>query len=133
VSIELFNIDKGYAVFTKGNYQTERHSHYAIEIVFASEDSFSITTDVSEYTNINSVIIPSNLSHSFSCMNAECDLLFIDPLSDIGTYFLRQYDLTSRKSIIVNPPGLDQFHKKGEFDIPFIVDVAKTNCTRQID
>jgi len=133
VSIELFNIDKGYAVFAKGNYQTERHSHYAIEIVFASEDSFSITTDVCEYTNIKSVIIPSNLPHSLSCINAECNLLFIDPLSDIGTYFLRQYDLISRKSIIVNPPGLDQFHKKREFDIPLIVDVAKTNCSRRID
>jgi AraC-like DNA-binding protein len=133
VSIELFNIDKGYAVFSKGNYETAKHSHYAIEIVFCTEGSFSITTNLSEYTNVKSVIIPSNITHSFSCLNAECNLLFLDPLSDIGTYFLQQYNLASQKSIIINPPELNQFHKKGEFDISLMLDKAKTNHTAHID
>jgi AraC-like DNA-binding protein len=133
VSIELFNIDKGYAVFSKGDYETAKHSHYAIEIVFCIEGAFNITTNLSEYTNIKSVIIPSNLSHSFSCINAVCNLLFLDPLSDIGTYFLQQYNLASQKSIIVNPPGLNQFHKNGEFDISSMLDCAKTNRTTYID
>jgi AraC-like DNA-binding protein len=133
VPVELFNIDKGYSVFSKGNYQTAKHSHYAIEIVFCTEGSFSITTNVSEYTNIKSVIIPSNLSHSFSCINAACNLLFLDPLSDIGTYFLQQYNLASQKSIIVNSPELNQFHDKGEFNILLMLDKAKTNGTRNFD
>ena len=131
--VEFFDIDKGYAVFTKGNYQTERHSHYAIEIVFSTKNSFSITTDLFEHRNIKSVIIPSNLPHGFACIDAECDLLFIDPLSDMGTYFLQQYELTSQKSIIVNPPGLHQFHKTGEFDISSMLIRSKANCTRQLD
>ena len=129
--IELFNIDDGYVVFSKGNYETTRHSHYAIEIVFSTEGSFSITTNC-EHANIKSVIIPSNLPHSFSCLNATCNLLFLDPLSEIGTYFLHQYDLASQKNIIVNAPELNQFHKKGKFDISLILNSA-TNCTRQID
>jgi len=132
VPVEFFDIDKGYAVFTKGNYQTERHFHYAIEIVFSTKNSFSITAD-SEYANITSVIIPSNIPHSFSCINAECNLLFLDPLTDIGTYFLQQYDLVSRKSIIVNPRELDEFHKDEEFDISLMLDRAKANGTRQLD
>ena len=133
MSLELFNIDKGYAVFSKGNYETAKHSHYAIEIVFCTEGSFSITTNLSEYTNIKSVIIPSNITHSFSCLNAECNLLFLDPLSDIGTYFLQEYDLASQKGIMVNPPRLDQFHKKGEFDISLMLSMAKMKSGRHVD
>ena len=133
MSVELFNIDKGYSVFSDSDYETAKHSHYAIEIVCCTEGSFSVTTNVSEYANLESVIIPSNISHSFSCINATCNLLFLDPLSDIGMYFLQLYDLASQKSIIVNPPGLNQFHEKGTFDIPLMLNSAKTNRTRQID
>lgn len=133
MSLELFNIDKGYSVFSKGNYETQQHSHYPIEIVFCVEGSFNITTDLLAYTNIKSVIIPSNLVHSFSCIHATCNLLFLDPLSDIGTYFLQEYDLASRKSIIVNPPGLNQIHKNGEFDISSMLNRAKLQDTRHVD
>jgi AraC-like DNA-binding protein len=131
--IELFDIDKGYVLFSKGNYETTKHAHYAIEIVFCTQGSFSITTHLSEYTNIKSVIIPSNLPHRFSCINAACDLLFLDPLSDLGKYFLQQYDLVSQKSIIVNPPALNQFHKKGTFDISLMLNSAGTNRPMQVD
>lgn len=133
MSVELFNIDKGYAVFSKGNYQTEKHSHYAIEIVFCTEGSFSITTNLSENSNIKSVIIPSNLPHSFSCINARCNLLFLDPLSDIGTYFLQRYNLTSQQNIIINPTNLNQFHRNREFDISLMLNIAKTNCKEHAD
>ena len=121
MSLELFNIDKGCAVFSKGNYETARHSHYAIEIVFSAKGSFSITTNLAEYTNINSVIIPSNLTHSFSCINAACDLLFLDPLSDAGAYFLQEYNLSSQKNIIIDSPALDQFHDTAGFNISLML------------
>ncbi len=133
MSIELFNIEKGYAVFSKGNYETAKHSHYAIEIVFCTAGSFNITTNLSENTNIKSVIIPSNLVHSFSCVNAACNLLFLDPLTDIGTYFLQQYDLPSQKNIIINPSALNQFHKKREFDISLMLNKAKANSSKYVD
>jgi AraC-like DNA-binding protein len=133
MSIELFDIDKGYAVFSNGHYETTKHAHYAIEMVCCTEGSFSITTNLSEYTNIKSVIIPSNLPHRFSCLHAACDLLFLDPLSAIGKYFLQQYDLASQKSIIVNPPALHQFHKKGKFDVSLMLDSAETNPGMPVD
>ncbi len=133
MSLELFNIDKGYSVFSQGNYETAKHSHYAIEIVCCTEGAFSITTNLSEYTNIESVIIPSNLPHTFCCINATCNLLFLDPLSDMGMYFLQRYDLASQKNIIVNPPGLNQFYTKRKFDIPLILNSAETNRIRHID
>ncbi len=133
VPVELFNIDKGYSVFSKGNYKTAKHSHYPVEIVFCTAGSFSITTSFAEYANINSAIIPSNHTHSFSCINAACNLLFLDPLSDIGAYFLQQYNLASQKDIIINPPTLNQFHNKGEFNIALMLDKAKVNGTGNFD
>ena len=131
--LELFNMDKGYSVFSKGNYETAKHSHYPIEVVFCVEGSFNITTDLSEYANIKSVIIPSNLPHSFSCINATCNLLFLDPLSAIGTWFLREYDLASQKGIMINPPGFDQFHKKGKFDISLMLTKTKIKGATHVD
>ena len=112
MSLDLFNINIGYSVFSKGNYQTDKHSHYAIEIVCCTEGSFSVTTNHSENINLKSIIIPSNIPHNFSCIHATCNLLFLDPLSDVGLYFLQQYDLASQKDIISNPAGLNLFHKK---------------------
>ena len=131
--IELFNIEKGYSVFSHGYYETEKHTHYAIEIVFCTEGSFDISTNLSDYTNIKSVIIPSNIPHRFSCLHATCNLLFLDPLSDIGIYFLQQYHLASRTSIIINPPGLNQFCKDGKFDLPLMLDHANANRAPDID
>jgi AraC-like DNA-binding protein len=133
MSIELFDIDRGYAVFSKDNYETAKHAHYAIEIVCCTKGSFSITTNLAEYTHIKSVIIPSNLSHRFNCINAACDLLFLDPLSDTGKYFLQQYDLVSQKSIIVDPPELSRFHNKGKLDISLLLNKTGTNRPLQVD
>lgn len=133
VPLELFNIDKSYSVFSESDYQTAKHSHYAIEIVSCTEGSFSITTNLSTYRNIKSVIIPPSLPHSFSCINAKCNLLFFDPLSSIGKYFMQQYDLASRGNIIVNPSELDQFHIKEKFGISPVLNSIETNFTTDLD
>lgn len=114
MSISLFNPDKGYTVFSGSNYETRNHAHYAIEIVYCTAGSFSVTTDQHHYTDLTNVIIPPNLSHSFSCLHATCDLLFIDPLSHIGRYFMQQYP---RNDIQINQTSLSQLYKNGQFDL----------------
>ena len=133
MSLELFNFNDGYSVYSNSNYKTAKHSHYAIEIVFSTTGLFSITTNLSKYAGLKSVIIPSNIPHRFSCINATCNLLFVDPLSDIGIYFIQQYDLTSRKDIIVNPSDLTRFHQKDKFDISLILKCAKSNHIQSLD
>ena len=133
MSLELFNFNDGYGVYSNSNYETAKHSHYAIEIVFSTEGSFNITTNLSKYAGLKSVIIPPNLPHSFSCKNATCNLLFVDPLSDMGIYFIQQYDLNTRKDIIVNPTDLARFHRKDKFDISLILKCAKSNRAKALD
>jgi len=142
--IELFNIDKGYTVFTESDYKTKKHAHYAIEIVYCIEGTFSVITPTAAHKNIRSVIIPSNLPHSFSCVGAACDLLFLDPLSPIGAYFRQYYRLVSQKDVIANPAELNTFRKEGHFDIPLMqhciekspagnLDPRIKNCLQEID
>lgn len=133
MSIELLNIDKGYAVFSKSNYQTRKHSHYAIEIVCCSQGSFSIETNEGSYNNLKNVIIPSNVSHSFSCTNATCDLLFADPLSAMGRYFVQQYQLASQERIWTNIAELNQFYTGGNFAITRILDAAEITNAGDLD
>lgn len=142
--IAQFDIDKGYTVFTESDYQTKKHAHYAIEIVCCTEGTFDVTTPIAAHKNIKSVIIPSNLPHSFSCVGAACDLLFLDPLSPIGTHFRQRYQLVSRKDVIADSTELTPFYKEGRFDIPFMQRCIETsradhldprimNCLRKMD
>jgi len=142
--IELFNINEGYTVFTESDYRTKKHTHYAIEIVCCKEGTFNVTTAVSNHTNITSVIIPSNLPHRFSCLGTTCNLLFLDPLSPLGSHFRKQYRLVSQNDAIANPPGLNRFYKKGNFNIswmkryreggtPADLDFRIRNCLQEID
>jgi AraC-like DNA-binding protein len=133
LSIELFNIENGYTVFSKGNYETRRHAHYAIEIVFALDGCFDVSTSLSAQANLKSVIIPSGMPHSFSCIGSSCNLLFLDPLSDIGVYFLHQYHLNSANDLIVNPAALSRFHRDGKFDIPLLMEAAKMDGGLPLD
>ena len=132
MALDAFNIDQGYGVFSKENYETAKHSHYAIEIVRCIEGSFNIITESSKYTNIKGVIIPPNLIHSFNCKEAKCELLFLDPLSDIGMYFMQAYDLVSRENVIVDPQ-LNQYYKNGKFDISSMLNSAGTITRRNFD
>ena len=133
MSIQQFNIDQGYTIFSEANYQTKKHTHYAIEVVCCAGGSFNISTSNTEYANIKSVIIPSSLAHSFSCSDATCDLLFLDPLSAIGLYLLQEYNLALLNNIIINPPGIQQWYKNGSFDISFLLNKARENQDVKID
>lgn len=144
VSIELYNLDKGYGVFSKSDYYTKKHAHYAIEIVCCSEGSFNVETNHHHYTGLNNVIIPPNLRHNFNCSNATCELLFLDPLSAMGRYFMQQFKLASLKDVRVDIPELHRFLENGKFNISEILNHAEKcvagniddrilNCVQQID
>ncbi|SEW52758.1 helix-turn-helix domain-containing protein [Chitinophaga arvensicola] len=133
MSIALLNIEKGYATFSRSNYTTRKHAHYAIEIVYCTEGDFTITTSEGSYPHLKNVIIPPNLQHSFSCVNATCQLLFLDPLSDIGRYFMQQFQLTSPAHISMNLPELEPFHPTGATDLAQVLENAATGATTGID
>lgn len=133
MAIEFFDFENVYAVFSKSNYITRRHAHYALEIVCCKEGAFTVTTDHKKYQSLQNVIIPPNIPHSFSCIDATCDLLFLDPLSIIGSYFMQRYHLAHHKDVLVNVPESDLFHKEGKFDIPQLLRTAPKSAFENID
>ena len=133
MGIEFFDFENVYAVFSKSNYATKRHAHYALEIVCCKEGTFTVATDGKKYENLRNVIIPPNLSHSFSCIDATCNLLFLDPLSAIGSYFMQRYHLASLKDVLFNVSESELFHKEGEFDISQLLHSAKKDAYENLD
>ena len=133
MALEAFNIDQGYGVFSRGGYETARHSHYAIEIVHSLQGSFTITTGTSRHSNLKSAIIPPNVFHTFDCKEATCELLFLDPLSQLGTNVLRKYNLVSQRSVLIDPPGLNRLYKNGKLDILSMRSNARASCGRDLD
>ncbi|NQX38223.1 AraC-type DNA-binding protein [Pedobacter steynii] len=133
MSIAIFDIEKGYTLFSRSNYLTKRHAHYAIEIVCSINGLFELSTQQGNYTNLQNVIIPPNLTHSFNSLNSSCNLLFLDPLSHIGHYFMQQYQLAGSKNVLTNVPEVRQLHQEGNFDMPQISHLGKSTSSQDID
>jgi AraC-like DNA-binding protein len=107
--INHFDIDNGVAGFSQKDYQLKRHAHFPIEVVFTLSGQVSISTDVHPYTNIQSAIINSNVPHTFSCLNGECQLYFIDPTSHAGKDILRRYLSQGEDMVLIDMADPEQF------------------------
>jgi len=109
--INYINIADGIVGFTQKDYETTQHSHFYVEVAFALSGHLSIKTGGKEYKNVKSIIINSNQTHSFDCLNGECQLYFFDPTGLIGRQLLEAY-LPDYKEILVDDlPSLDSFFK----------------------
>jgi len=99
--INYVNIKNGIIGFSQKNYQTRRHCHFYIELAFSLSGNLSLKTDNTEYLNVQSALINSNIPHTFDCSSGECQLYFVDPISFIGNQLMNDY-LFSKKDIVVN-------------------------------
>ncbi|MDL5514902.1 AraC family transcriptional regulator [Arenibacter sp. M-2] len=99
--IKYFDIKNGIISFSQKDYSLARHRHFPIEVAFAISGQLHIRTDNQQYTNVQSVIINSNVPHIFNCENSECQLYFIDPTSNAGIQ-LSKYFLPKGEDIVVN-------------------------------
>lgn len=101
-SIRQLNIHEGYGLLEKCNYQTQMHRHFPIEMIYCRDGFFDIGTKQNNHTNIKSVLIPSGLPHRFKCAGAKCELLFLDPLSQSGQFFIETYQLEVQPDVVLN-------------------------------
>ena len=106
MAVQKLNIQQGYALFAKKEYHTQWHRHYGIELILCKEGNFTIQTEKHIHRHIHAAIIPSNMSHRFSCGDAVCKLLFLDPHSRIGKFVNDRYQLNVDKKIIVHPQNI---------------------------
>jgi AraC-like DNA-binding protein len=111
VHINYFDIDNGVAGFSQKDYRLKRHSHFPIEVVFSLSGRINIGTDNHQYTSIQSAIINSNVPHTFNCLNSECQLYFIDPISYAGKDLLRRYLNKGEEMVVTDRMDIEQFKK----------------------
>ncbi len=109
--INHFDIDNGVAGFSQKDYQLKRHAHFPIEVVFKLSGQVIINTDTHQYPNIDSAIINSNVSHTFSC-SGECQLYFIDPTSYAGKEISNRYLSQGEDMVLIDTGGLKEFEQK---------------------
>ena len=107
--INHFDIDNGVAGFSQKDYQLKRHAHFPIEVVLTLSGQVSINTDGQKYSNIQSAIINSNVPHTFSCLNGECQLYFIDPTSFAGKDILKRYLSQGEDMVLIDIVEPEQF------------------------
>ena len=108
--INYFDSNNGVAGFSQKNYQLKRHAHFPIEVAFSLSGQLTIETDTHRYANIQSAIINSNVPHTFSCLNSECQLYFIDPVSFVGKHILTSF-LSRNEDILIDQVQVEPFRE----------------------
>lgn len=107
MNVNYIDTDNGVAGFSQKNYQLKRHAHFPVEVAFALSGHLHIETDNRRYANIQSAIIHSNVPHTFSCLNGECQLYFVDPTSYAGRDIVNCY-LGTKDIVLID--GIDAGH-----------------------
>lgn len=113
MNINYFDIEHGVVGFTQKHYQLKRHAHFPIEVAFALSGSLHITTDDQAFTRVQSVIIHSNVPHTFSCVRSECQLYFIEPGSNTGKNILKQFFNGRKETVLIDV--VEKEHFKEDF------------------
>jgi AraC-like DNA-binding protein len=120
MQVHSIDIVNGVATFSQSDYRLKRHAHFPIEVVFSLSGQLTIETDRTPYHNIQSALIDSHVPHTFSCLNGQCQLYFIDPTSAAGRHLRQHYLDEGKKQVLID--GLDAAHFPETHIHPFLTD-----------
>ncbi len=78
MTVEEFNTDKGLYSFKFDNVETEFHSHPAIELIVATNRTFTLWTENDTYQNVTFAIIDANQKHKLSASDSALKVIMIE-------------------------------------------------------
>lgn len=110
--INYFDIDGGVVGFSQKNYRLRRHAHFPIEVAFALSGTLTIETDSGRHENVRSVIINSKVPHTFSCLDGECQLYFVEPNTPTGKQLSTHYFSKDESVILPDDLAIEPFKKR---------------------
>lgn len=96
MTILNFDIEKGIYSFELDNLTTESHSHPVVEIINASNGTFSIEVNGQIYTNLVCAVIDSNAKHKIISQKCTVRILMVE------SYNCRLYDFLKSKGILLD-------------------------------
>jgi AraC-like DNA-binding protein len=94
-----FELTPGIAYYKGENIETERHTHHALEFIFAADKSFSLLSDEIILEEIYAVVIDSNCPHKFIGKDGQYLFVYLEPdllqIEQIRNY----YNLSVKKIV----------------------------------
>lgn len=94
------------------------HSHYALELAFASSGFLNISTGDQEFKNIQAAIISPNTAHTFDCLQGECYIYFIDPTTTAGEHLISLYNLEDQPIVVFDAQEISTYKNGQQFSLP---------------
>ena len=79
MTIRQFDVQNGRYAFRESNLVTEFHAHPALELIVATEGSFSLSAPGIQLTDIRAALISPNRLHAFHGEHCTCDFFFFEP------------------------------------------------------
>jgi AraC-like DNA-binding protein len=76
--VKEFNTRKGLYLFELQNIETELHSHPVVEIIWASEGVFTLSTPFESFTQLRFAVISANQIHKITASNAQLSILMVE-------------------------------------------------------
>lgn len=91
--VQKFDTEKGVYVFELVDFETDFHSHPALEVIYAIDGNFSVSTSNTTENNLTFAIISSNVLHSVSALNCRLKLSMLEHRDALIFTALRQLDI----------------------------------------
>ncbi len=76
--VNEFNTDKGLYIFEFDNFDTDFHSHPAIEIIEAKKGTFTLCTENAQHHGLLFAVIQANQKHKLSSINCALKVTMIE-------------------------------------------------------
>ena len=78
MTVEEFNTEKGLYIFRLDNFETDFHSHPAVEIVIANKETFTLWCKTAEYQHLTFATIAANQKHKICPTDCELKVIMIE-------------------------------------------------------
>ncbi len=114
MKVTEFDIEKGAYSFEHGNFNTEMHSHPAIEIIMATDGVFSVQTPFTEYSHVQLAMIEANVHHRVTVTDSLVKLYMVERSNSVFRSLLAQNGIRIFDGIFVEKSAenkLELFHQ----------------------
>ncbi len=96
-----FNSQKGNYHFELDEVHTSMHAHPVIEIIHATQGTFTIRTSENTYSNLTFAIIDAHVSHALITVDTTLQLLMIERYNTLFYEYLQQLGVSIKDDVFI--------------------------------
>lgn len=107
--MKKFGMVQGSAYYIGSDIQTAEHAHHALELVFALDKPFNLTTKEKTFKNVYGIIVKPNIAHRFIGRKSDYLFIFLEPELLQARQILDHFPMSSpgvrELPLMDGPPG----------------------------